>query len=346
MQMNIDFQNNLGKTICWILSLISWLLFILTGWIGFFKLSIKKYENGISYNNIWSFINFYIEGNNSDKTTYYPIQTKLGFYIFLFALLMICGTIAFVFYIIKSMFKKDDHVFEGMMGTFARYHFVPITCASALFIIGMTQKTNLTLITNDPNTESVSKYFEEVKKYFNSFAVSLSFSIIGLISSVFIKMQTKIEQPYYIVYTIKDGVYSMFISLFTYCIFYSSIYVGVFNKVKKAYNIVINNIIDLSKSLQVLASIPKFMKDCGIAFSLIIGIINISIGIFLNDIGIPAINFIIYLGFTVYFFLINKDDRENEGISDAEGIIDIIILVVSCAGIAFILFNKFKVKNK
>lgn len=346
IQLNIDFKNNLSKTICWILSLLSWCLFVLTGWIGFFKLSIKKYNKHFSYNNIWSFINTYFDGDKSNETKYYPIQLKRGFYIFLFGLLVLCGTIGFAFYIMKTIFKKDEHVFEGMMGTYSRYHFSSLICATALFIIGMTQKLNLSYITDEPKKEDkISDKLDEINKFFNSFTISLCFSILGLISLVFIKKQTKIEKPDYIVYTIIEGVYSILISLFTYSFFYSSIYIGVFSKVKKAYNMFKNNFADLPKSLEILASINKFMKDCGITFSLLIGIINISIGIFFNEIGIPLTNLIIYLGLTVYFFLMNKDYRDNEGVSSAEGIIDIIFLVLSCCAVGLGGYNKFKNKK-
>ena len=49
-------------------------------------------------------------------------------------------------------------------------------------------------------------------------------------------MQTKIEEPFYIVYTIKDGFYACLIALFVYSLFYSSIYVGVYNKIKVHIN--------------------------------------------------------------------------------------------------------------
>ena len=49
---------------------------------------------------------------------------------------MVLGTASFIFYIYKSSFKKDDHIFEGMMGKFSRIHFIPIICTISLFIVG------------------------------------------------------------------------------------------------------------------------------------------------------------------------------------------------------------------
>ena len=340
MELNLDFKNNLLKTICWILSLISWILFLLTGWIGFFKLLIISYENNISYNNIWCFINIYIKDN--EKDSYLPLQANRVFYIILFLILLILGTASFALYIIKSTYKKDEHVFEGMMGKFSRYHFCPLICASALFIVGESQKISLLELGNDPDEGTFENYLNKFNKYLAEFCIMLIFSMLGLVSIVFIKMKTELEHPFYVVYTIKEGFYSCLITLFVYSFFYSSIYIGVFNKMKIGYETFKKDQINTGKSLEIISSVFSLMKDCGITFSILIGIINLTIGMFLKDILIPVMNFLIYLSLTIYFFLIKKEDRENDGVSIAEGLIDIIILIVSGVNAAFTTIKKFK----
>ena len=340
MELNLDFKNNLLKTICWILSLISWILFLLTGWIGFFKLLIISYKNNISYNNIWCFINIIIKDN--EKDSYLPLQANRVFYIILFLILLILGTASFALYIIKSTYKKDEHVFEGMMGKFSRYHFCPLICASALFIVGESQKISLLELGNDPDEGTFENYLNKFNKYLAEFCIILIFSMLGLVSTVFIKMKTELEHPLYVVYTIKDGFYSCLIALFVYSFFYSSIYIGVFNKMKIGYETFKKDQINTGKSLEIISSVFSLMKDCGITFSILIGIINLTIGMFLNDILIPVMNFLIYLSLTIYFFLIKKEDRENDGVSIAEGLIDIILLIVSGVNIAFTTIKKFK----
>lgn len=342
MELNLDFKNNLLKTICWILSLIFWILFLLTGWIGFFKLLIISYGNNISYNNVWCFINIYINHYEKDRTSYLPIQTNRVFYIILFLILLILGTASFALYILKSTYKKDEHVFEGMMGKFSRYHFCPLICASALFIVGESQKISLFELGNDPNEKTLENYLNQFNKYLADFSVFLIFSILGLVSLVFIKMKTELEHPFYVVYTIKDGFYSCLISLFVYSFFYSSIYIGVFNKMKIGYETFKRDPINTGKSLEIISSVYSLMKDCGITFSIMIGIINLTIGMVLKDILIPVMNFLIYLSLTIYFFSIKKEDRENNGVSIAEGLIDIIMLIFSGVNIAFTTIKKFK----
>ena len=347
METNFDFKNNMGKTIFFIMSLLSWVMFIITGWIGFFFLAIKSYHKDISYNNIWSFLSFYKKGNEIVHGLYSPIQADISLYIIFFFILLGLGTAGFIAYLIKSTFKKEEQVFEGMMGKFARYHFIPLLCGSAMFIVGMSQKLFLMDLSYDfeyyeNNKEvSIDDDRERINKFLSCFAINLAFSIIGLASLVFIKMKTELEKPLYIAYLIKDAFYSCLIVLFTYCIFYSSIYTGYYNKMKGAFNNLKDNPLNYAKTLALLNEIPNFLKDCGIAFSLVIGIINLGIGIFLKDIGIPTMNLIIYLGLSIYFFNI-KEVNGYTGVSFAEGAIDITIIVLSALLITYNGLNKFK----
>ena len=214
MQLNLDFQKDPCKTICWVLSVFSWLLFVITGWIGYFSLVIKDYDkNGISYDSVWSFININFKSgdDDDDDTSYLPIQEKYGMYIFLFTILMILGTIAFGLYLFKSTCQKDEQVFEGMMGTVSRYNFIPFICASCLFIIGLTiDNWVYDFYGGDDEDEyddeddfmpGFNKIKKTINKYLTKFAFNLIFSILGLLTLAFIKFQTKIERPIYIVYS-------------------------------------------------------------------------------------------------------------------------------------------------
>ena len=330
METNIDFQNPF-KTICWILSVLSWLLFLVTGWMGFFSLVIGKKVN-LSFQageytnyNIWSFLNILTKiplvPEDICEDLYFPIQEQKVFYIILFVILMIIGTIGFFIYLFKSVFKKDDHVFEGMMGTFSRYHFIPLVCASALFLGGYTQEKSLSGLALD------SEFFdkEQLGKYRGEFAVNLVFSILGLLTLIFVKMQTKIENPLYVVYSIKDGLYSCLIALFTYCLFYSSYYIGLMTRLK---------------DLELWEDIPKYKKACGIVFSIFIGVINLCVSFVLKDFILPIINFIIYLGLAIKFFDMDEELRKQDYVTNAEGTIEIVVTVLSAVVFAFLIYLK------
>lgn len=330
MQLNFDFQKDPCRSVCWILSVFSWLLFLVTGWIGYFYLVIKDYdESGVSYNVVWSFVNYNYKYGDDDDTSYLPIQEKYWMYIVLFTILMLLGTIAFVLYLFKTTCQRDEQVFEGMTGAVSRYNFIPFICASCLFIVGYTLDSEFDLDEDSENT---------IDKFLAKYASNLTFSILGLLSMTFIKFQTKIEQPIYIAYSINEGIYSCLIALFTYSLFYSSIYTGYFNKWKTAYD---KRYTDPVKAIEIIEDIPDFIKDCGVAFSIMIGLINICVGVFLKDVLIPLMNFIIYLGLTIYFFSIEKDYRKKSA-SEAEGAFDIIFMVLSLVAVSFNGFRKYR----
>ena len=342
MELHLDFQKNLLKTICWLLSLISWLLFIITGWIGFFKLSLKKYSDSISYNCIWCFINTYYESFDS-KQSYAPIQLNLLFYIILFGFLLICSTAGFCLFVFKSSFQNDEKVFEGMMGTFTRFHFIPFICATALFIQGLIQES---YFVNDLLNIDINFYnklnddmLDKAKENLTGFITTLFFSILGLISIVVIYMNTHLEKTTYFEYAIKNGLFPTLIVLFVYSIFYSGIYIGVFNKFKQY----INDSLELDFSSN-FSKIYKIAKNCGIAFSLLIGVINLYLGLFLKELFIPILNAIIYLGFAIYFFGTKKEERDNIDVSPLEGANDIIVFIISILTIVILAILK-KDKN-
>ena len=202
----------------------------LIGWISFFIFIGKENEILVKFKNVWCFMNLYGYQENNE-IPYFPIQAKGIFYIIIFLILMLLGSSAFGLYLFKSTFKKDERVFDLMMGSFSRFHFIPLICAIYLFIVGSAKKLFI-----KPETKgTLNDLLDNLNYNHSGFSVCLAFSLIGLVSLVFIKMQTKIEEPFYIVYTIKDGFYSCLIALFVYSLFYSSIYVGVYNKYKSAY---------------------------------------------------------------------------------------------------------------
>ena len=341
---NIDFQKDRFRTICWVLSLISWVFFLLLGWISFLLFLVYKQSNIIIYHNIWSFID--VDGfKEYNRIPYYPIQANRIFYIILFLLLLLLASASFGLYLFKGCFRKDDNFYEAMMDKFTRYHFVRIICAITLFLVGNAKKL---FVKPEITNGTLSDFLNNLDSSHAGFSTCLAFSLIGLFSMVFIKYQTKLEQqPFYILYTIKEGLYSVLIALFVYNIFYSSVYIGVDNKYKSVYKNVKTDpegVVDKLEKL--LVSLPGFMNDCGIAFSIMIGIINIALGIFLKDLLILVVNFIIYVGLAKYFFSIDKLDKNINNINNAEGALDIIILILNGASLALTVFIKFFSKNK
>lgn len=81
-------------------------------------------------------------------------------------------------------------------------------------------------------------------------------------------------------------------------------------------------------------------KGCHITFSILIGLGNLGVSVFLKEIVISIVNLLIYIGMTVHFFKIDKEWRKYL-FSEAPGVIDIFMIVFSLAAIAF-LFIRYK----
>lgn len=294
---NINFKggDNIMKTICWILSLISWILLLVTGVIGLVDLFNK--------NLIWVIPKWETVGDITiiNIIVYYffyrPMQILDSCLVTIFILTIIFTFIGFFIYIYLCTCGQNSSVMEGMLGSISRFHFIPLVCASALFLIGIT----------DHN-------LDEEKSIITT---SLIFSIIGLFSLVLIAFKSNLESgPWYANLIIKKGVYGSYIALFTYNTCYSILLLGIMNE---------NDPI-------------SFKKGCGIGLSLAVGIVNLIISFLLKDMILAFQNFLIYLGATIYYFGMHKLIREHYN-ENADGIIDIIMIVLSLAAVGFIGFQ-------
>ena len=168
-KLNLNFSggDNVVKSICWIMSYLSWLLLVASGWA-----SIKWLDDESSGWFIWIFYADRTRKGGSDPLEYYyPFQMQVSLYYICFILTLIVITCGCVIFFVKTIFKKDDEVINGMMGQFSKFHFFPLLCASALFIIGECADNDL------------DEFFDHFKKMYIS---GLVFSLIGLASFIFI----------------------------------------------------------------------------------------------------------------------------------------------------------------
>lgn len=346
------------------ISIISWLTFLITGYIGLIKLIFKIYIDGISYNNIWSFMNIYIKEENKNdyfildnenyEYSYFPLQTHRGFYILLFLLLIILATAGFVLYIIKIFIKKDHGVFEGIMGKVSKYHFIPLFLSSAMFIIGISQKISFKEIQQiihyrefDKIDKSlVDNYYDKIYTFCECYVVNLLFSIIGFLTLIFIKIKTDFKEDLYMSYCIKNGFYSCLIALFIYFIFYSAIYTAVFLKLKEAVDIFEEN--EGYKKIECFESIrglDNYISYWDTASSILMGFTSYFTSFLLKDVGIAIINIIIYIGLVIHFYSIDEEDRERQEVYEAEGTIQIIIITISPLILTYCKYIECKSKN-
>jgi hypothetical protein len=303
-KLNLNFSggDNILKTICWLLSIISWLFYLITGWIAVV---------GSDYR-IWTIPkNTIIDYILSTYHIYIPVQIDETFLMIIFIVTLAVSTLGFLAYFTYSTFIKSN-VFDGMMGSISRFHFIPLACAGGLFLIGET-------IDDSENPKSLV-------------IVALIFSIIGFISLILVHMKTNME-PWYVSCLVKKATFSCLIALFTYSICYTIFEIGILNELKNL------SLLELLKYILNLNNkLSNFINNCAIAFSIVIGVVNLCISFTLKDCMISVINLLIYIGATIYYYNI-ESYREKTFKNNGDGIIDIVMIVLSALTIGFILFR-------
>ena len=117
--INCSGKDNIIKSTCWILSVLSWLFLIITELISF------KYLNDRYI--VWTFYKIPIFNKSAENTMgFYPVQMIIPFIYIVFIILVIFTIIGFIIYMIKSTCNKDTSFFESMNGEWSKYHFIPL----------------------------------------------------------------------------------------------------------------------------------------------------------------------------------------------------------------------------
>ena len=319
-KLNLNFSGgeNVVKSICWIMSYLSWLLLVASGWASIKWLDEKPSNDGdihIGWT-IWAIRALRTDEDGDDplKKYYYPLQMQVSLYYICFILTLVVITGGCIIFFVKTIFKKDDQVINGMMGQFSKFHFFPLLCASALFIIGECVD-NIDLDFTD----------EEENNHFKDMYISgLVFSIIGLASFIFIYIMTDLNtNDWWVLLLLKKGVYSCLIVLMWYNFCYSIYYVHKYDKPDE----------DPEKQ-------HDWKKGCGLAFSIIFGIGSLAFSFVFKDLVACGMNLLIYIGLTVAYFRLPKEERKKkEANENGDGIVDIIMLVLSVAMIVLLLIK-------
>ncbi len=321
-KLNLNFSggDNVVKSICWIMSYLSWLLLVASGWA-----SIKWLDEDPSVDDdgtmhvgwtIWGFKTYRtLNGKDFLKEDYYPLQMQVSLYYICFILTLIVITGGCFVFFYKTICKKDDQVINGMMGQFSKFHFFPLLCASALFIIGECVDN---LSKEDWNDG------EKVDDHFKAMYISgLVFSIVGLASFIFIYIMTDLNTDWWVLLLLKKGAFSCLIILMWYFFCYDIYYVHIYVKTDE----------DTKKK-------TDWEKGCGLAFSIIFGIGSLAFSFVFKDLVASVMNLLIYIGLTVGYFKLDKEKRKlKEHNKNGDGIVDIIMLVLSVAVIVLLLIK-------
>ena len=129
---NLIYQNRNtqidGSNHGWhILSLLSWIIFICTIWNSYLNRTF------ISTNFFEYFLSFQVEEFNC-------IMVK-GESIWLILFTFLISLLGFSTYLIFTTLKKNQNLYDGMLGKSSRFHFIPLLFISVLFILTNNAKT-------------------------------------------------------------------------------------------------------------------------------------------------------------------------------------------------------------
>ena len=339
-KLNLNFSggDNVVKSICWIMSYLSWLLLVASGWASIKWLDEKPSGEEDNWNyleddyhagwTIWAFRVWRTDKNDKDplKEYYFPLQMQVSLYYicFILALIIITGGCFVFFY--KTICKKDDQVINGMMGQFSKFHFFPLLCASALFIIGecVDNLDKEHWLADDEKKEDHLK---------NMYISGLVFSIVGLASFIFIYIMTDLNTDWWVLILLKKGAFSCLIILIWYSFCYDIYYVHYYDRLSSKRD-------DQNYNENDDSNLLDWKKGCGLAFSIIFGIGSLAFSFVFKDLAACVMNLLIYIGLTVAYFRLPSEARKlKEFNKNGDGIVDIIMLVLSVAVIVLLLIK-------
>ena len=286
-KFNFKGGENILKSICWILSYLSWLL------VAVNNLASLKYMYMDDPSQIWGI-------HIQDDSVYIPIQMdRIVIYIVynIWIFISIIGCAAFI---MKTLFKKENSVIDGMMGKFSQFHFFPLLCAFIMIILG-----------------EIIDYDKDAKHIANT---GLAFSLFGTASMVFIYFMTEFKtQDWWAEYTLKKGTFSCLVILFWYNFCY--------------------DIYCVRSVTGSAPPSPNFTKNCGIAFSLLFGICSLAFSVVFRDIIISFMNFLINIGMAKYYFELHVDRSSKDYNKNGDGAIDILISVLSLIWFLYLVID-------
>ena len=329
-KFNFPGGKNVIKSVCWILSYLSWLLASVNNLAAINWMYNPKKGRQLCF--IWNIaiypaykinsddsndgtrrLNSQIEKNvrvldsNEEPGGYIPLQmSELMIYIvfnFVFAMVFI----GCVVYIIKTFIKREIHAIDGLFEKFSQFHFFPLLCAFAMSLLG------------ELNDEGDSD-----KKWKSIACAGLAISVVGLASLIFIYIIIKSDKfDSQGKFFIKYGAFSCLIILFWYNFCYDIFQVRRLTKNKYEH---------------------KWAKGCSLAFSIIFGVGSLSFSFIFKDIMVSFVNILIYIGLSKYYFELGKDTSGKDYNKNGDGAVDIVILVCSIVLFFFLIYDNIMTK--
>ena len=263
------------------MSVFSWLLLLICGWISFAvpDISFSGYKQLF-------FWNYQIIQTN-EIIVPFPLYIHYVVFYIIDIVTLLSITVAFIVILYNIFIKKDSNGLNGIFGFASKFHFIPLLLVSALFIIGESlQKKKMPMIIFP---------FKGIYYFCN-----LLFSVMALITLIFITSQTKIDSPSYVAWTIKSGTFSCLIALLMHnvCYIISNyvLYLKYMDLFKEH---------DEDEYDDIEKDIENWAKGSYIAFSIILGLGNMTVSVILKEFVISVMNILNIFNIKIYKYNIN-----------------------------------------
>ena len=271
------------------LSVLSWILLILA--------SLESYIRGSMIFSSYQLNQIFI-----------PLSVNLGLLESFYLLLLL-----FAFYNIAylGLYKGDNTIVDPLFEDISKYHCFP------LFLI-----TLMTL-----NMHSIKDAIE-LKDMEGQIITNLVFTILALACLGFIYFKTVFIHDWFIVFTVKKGIFSFFIVFLWFSFFYHMVLIGT---IKKQEN---------TETEEKTKALYGFLKGSGIAGALLIPFGSLSFAFIFKDLIAAVTNLLLYIGMVSSCFGINGKNKnmfEGNWDGNADGIIEIIMMVINVALIGLLI---------
>ena len=267
-------------SIWWILSIICWALFLLTGYSAvIIKIIfvILNYDDSI----IWSIID--LEGQfKKTFDTYLEMLMHNIPIIALFIIILIFATVQFIYFIRKSTCERDDDVYDAMMGKRTKYHFIPLFFSSCLFGAGI-------FININRIDEKHHSHGDLVNETFSINIIGGILSLIIYISLFIIYDKTDIKNEEFLTYLlIKKGTFSCLLILSRYSLLINIYFI--------IWYTVLKDLDPNSLMILLVLFFSCFLFIIVIVYPIIYGLLNIYFSMKFKDIVIGMMNILIHTG--------------------------------------------------
>ena len=144
---------------------------------------------------------------------------------------------------------------------------------------------------------------------------------------------TDLNTDWWVLILLKKGAFSCLIILIWYSFCYDIYYVHYYDRLSSKRD-------DQNYNENDDSNLLDWKKGCGLAFSIIFGIGSLAFSFVFKDLAACVMNLLIYIGLTVAYFRLPSEARKlKEFNKNGDGIVDIIMLVLSVAVIVLLLIK-------